>query len=125
MDTPFIETDCNITHEGKTFEAGGAVITPEHAIVYLASDPIPTPDRMRSGRQFFPSRPRPAACGTPWHGTLTDWHGNKVGTYAPQSTFFQRGARMYAISARINGQDYYGRTQGEGMYVRLTAYKGQ
>ena len=33
----FIEQDCTITHEGKSYTAGGAVVTPERAIVYVSN----------------------------------------------------------------------------------------
>ena len=48
--TTYIETDCTFTHEGRTFEAGGAVVTPDHIIAYPGAN-----------------------------GVLTDWHGSAIG----------------------------------------------
>ncbi len=47
----YLETDCTFTVGGRTFEAGGAVVTPAYAIGYPAGD----------------------------GHTLNDWHGRPIG----------------------------------------------
>jgi hypothetical protein len=95
-------------------------------VAYCANEELPTPWIHSSGRESWYAR----KTGTsPWRGTLTDWGGNKVGTYVIKS---RRASRAYGgcdptyyISATINGRDYYGQTQGPGMHVSLKAYKNQ
>lgn len=38
IETPYVETDCVITFEGRTYESGGAVVTDRYLTAYLASD---------------------------------------------------------------------------------------
>lgn len=122
MTTPFIETDCTITHDGNEYTAGGAVITDDHATAYLAIEVIPKPTYFRSGNVMWMK----GHIGTDqWLGTLTDWHGSKVGTYHIVSTWQQGWTRMYSICGFINGRSYHGRTQGPGTCVYLTAHKNQ
>lgn len=124
MSTVFIETDCTITApDGTEYTASGAFVDDTNAVAYLGMDNIPEPVMMRSGTQYF----RKGDIGTDWwSGTLTDWHGNKIGTYRPISTWWHGYcSRMYAITATINGRTYYGRTQGPGCYVNLRAHKHQ
>ena len=105
----YIETDCTITHEGRTFDASGAVVTPEAAIAYVGAlvnvNPHGTSMRITNGTR-----------------ALNDWHGNQIGTcYISRSwrVFSYLGSHMNQIYARINGVDYTGRGFGEGMSVRL------
>lgn len=105
----FIETDCTIEHEGKTFEAGGAYVTGNHAVGYVGEllnvNPHGTSMRVTNGTR-----------------ALTDWHGNQIGTCYLSSSWPIRsyiGSRMYQIYARIDGVDYTGRGFGEGMSVNL------
>lgn len=122
MDTPFIETDCTITSpSGQQFTSGGAYITDDRAVVYLASDPIPKPTYRYKGK--------PIVTHDDWRAPLTDWHGNQVGLYYVISSWQTPSSyvstRMYAITATINGRTYYGRTQGPGMVASLKAHKHQ
>jgi hypothetical protein len=101
---PYIETDCTITHEGKTFESGGAVVTDDYAIGYVGK---PLGDGMGIDR-FGPTSRR----------ALNDWHGNQIGTcYISQSwrVFSYMGSHMCQIYATIDGVTYTGRGFGEGM----------
>lgn len=106
--TSFIETDCTFTHEGRTFEAGGAYVTDTHALGYVGK---PLGDGM--GVDRFGSTSRRA---------LNDWHGNQIGTCYISKSWPVRsyiGSRMCQIYARINGVNYTGRGFGEGMSVNL------
>lgn len=89
---PYIETDCTITHQGRQFSAGGAVVTDTHLIAYPVAN-----------------------------GVLKDWHGNVLGTWRELSSWRIRSyisGRMYSIEARVNGVRYVGRGCGEGMILR-------
>jgi len=89
-----IERDCTVTHEGKTFESGGAVVTPLWCVAYMSADMT----------------------------RVTDWHGNDLGAArivtswrTPQSYV---SSRQYQVEATINGIRYTGRTAGGGMLWR-------
>ena len=89
----YIEKDCVVTHEGRTYEAGGAVVTPELCVAYLAKD-----------------------------GKVTDWHGAVLGTFrivaswrTPRSYV---SSHMHAVHVTIEGVLYKGRSAGLGMYFR-------
>jgi hypothetical protein len=86
----YIEKDCTFEHEGRTFEAGGAVVTPDRIIAYLGKD-----------------------------GVLTDWHGNKIGTYRVTSTWRTPASyvssTMHQVYATVDGVTYTGRSAGVGM----------
>ena len=87
-DTPYIEQDCIITHEGQSFEAGGAVVTPDFIIGYLYDD-----------------------------GKVKSWHGETLGTYRITSTwriYSAWSSSMSQVYARINGIEYTGRSMGVG-----------
>lgn len=92
MELPYIERDCTIEHEGRKFEAGGAVVTNDVLIAY----------------------PRE-------NGILGDWHGEPIGTWRVLSSWRVNsyiGSRMYSIEARVNGVRYVGRGFGLGMSLR-------
>jgi hypothetical protein len=86
----YIETDCTITHEGRSFTSGGAVVTDDRIVAYLGKDKV-----------------------------LTDWHGNAIGTYRIVSTWKTPRSYMsdvmHAVHATVNGKLYKGRSMGEGM----------
>jgi hypothetical protein len=86
----YIEKDCTVTHKGRSFEAGGAVVTPNHIVAYLAKD-----------------------------GALTDWHGKPLGTYRIVATWRTPrsyvSTTMHAVHARVDGVVYKGRSAGVGM----------
>jgi len=104
MQTQFIETDCTISHEGKTFEAGGAVVTQGYLIAY----------------------PRD-------NGVLADWHGNAIGTWrtisSRKAVFFGRrswmGETYYYMRGVVNGVEYALRGFGTGMIASGKAIKSK
>jgi hypothetical protein len=105
--TPFIERDCVITHEGRTFEAGGAAVTPEWALAY-------------------PDIPGGEYRGA--FGAMRDWHGNEIGTCrvtarwkTPRSWV---SSHMCQIEATIGGVKYTGRGAGSGSLWRGKRVKG-
>jgi hypothetical protein len=90
--THFIEQACDFTHEGKTFSAGGAVVTPDYLIAYPGKD-----------------------------GVLHDWHGNAIGRWASVSSWrvnSYMGERMHQIEATVDGTRYTGRGFGVGMIYK-------
>ncbi len=92
MTATYVEAGCTVEHEGRTFEAGGAVVTPERIFAYCG------PDRV-----------------------LTDWHGSPLGTWrtvASWPVFSYMGSRMCQIEARVDGVTYTGRGFGEGLCYR-------
>lgn len=101
----YVEQDCTITHEGRTFESGGAVVTPEFAIGYVG----PLLNVNASGTAMY------VTDGT---RSLTDWHGKAIGTCYIQQSWPVRsyiGSRMCQIVAFIDGIKYTGRGFGESM----------
>ena len=90
----FVERDCAFEFEGKTFEAGGAVVTAQHAIGYLSDD-------MRE---------------------IRTWHGDRLGVARVVRSWPMRhswvSSRQYQVEATINGRTYTGRTMGAGMLWR-------
>jgi len=97
MKKHFIETDCTFEFEGRSFESGGAFVSPDYAICYAKFD-----IEYRGAR-----------------GIITDWHGNKLGDCiitarwnTPKSFI---SSHMCQIEATINGVVYTGRGYGNGM----------
>lgn len=93
-----IETDCTVTHNGRTFEAGGASVSPARLVAYVG--------KVREGG---PANVR----------DLTDWHGNVIGEARLTSSWRTprsfMASRMYQAYATVDGVTYTGRTCGEGM----------
>lgn len=89
--TAKVEADCTIALEGKTFESGGAAVTPEYAIGYMSND-------MK---------------------TVTTWHGEHLGNARVTASWRTPRSyvsdRCYQVEAVIDGRKYTGRTGGEGM----------
>jgi len=88
----FVETNCVVEHEGRKFEAGGAVITDDYIVAYPGK-----------------------------HGELNDWHGNKIGTYRIVSSWrihSYLSDRMFQIESVVNGIAYTGRGMGINMLYR-------
>lgn len=93
MNKTFVEQDCCITHEGKEFCSGGAVVTDKYAIGYMSDD-------MR---------------------TVTTWHGELLGVAKVISSWWIHswmGTNMYQVEATIQGVCYTGRTLGGGTIWR-------
>jgi hypothetical protein len=90
----YVEQNCVITHEGREFESGGAVVTPYYVIAYVK-------DVLNN------------------IVTLTDWHGNELGHgrvkayWATPRSYIS--SRCYQIDGTINGVTYTGRSAGVGM----------
>ena len=85
-----IEQNCVFMHEGKAFEAGGAVIADDLLIAYVGEN-----------------------------GVLNDWHGNVIGaiklTRSWKTPRSYVSDRMYQAYATVNGKTYTGRTAGVSM----------
>jgi hypothetical protein len=86
----YVETDCTVEFDGRKFSAGGAVVSSERIIAYLAKD-----------------------------GVLTDWHGKPLGTYRITSTWRTPrsyvSSTMSQVLAIVDGIAYTGRSAGVGM----------
>jgi hypothetical protein len=91
--TPFVEQNCDFTHEGRTFTSGGAVVTPDLIVAYPKAN-----------------------------GVLGDWHGNDIGTWCATSTWRTPrsyvSSTMSQIEATVNGVTYTGRGAGIGMIFK-------
>lgn len=101
----------------------------EPMTAYLGMEPIPEPWRIL-GRDVFPQcREGLGTISNVFRGEITDWHGNKLGTYRPVSRWSNpngwTSAHIYAITATIDGIRYHGRTCGEGTIVNLYPYRNQ
>jgi len=97
--TPFVERDCIIEHEGRAFEAGGAIVTPTAIAAYVAAD-----------------------------GVLTDWHGNSIGRWRETARWRMRsylGSYMHQLEATVDGIVYTGRSFGVGMLYRGRAKRAK
>lgn len=92
-DAPYIELDCTITHDGKSYTANGAYLDENACIGYLHTD-----------------------------GILTNWHGCPIGTYRIAATWKTPrsyvSATMSQVYATVNGITYTGRSAGIGMLFR-------
>ena len=88
-----VEEDCTLTHEGKSFTNGGAFLTEEYAVGYLDENNV-----------------------------LTNWHGEKIGTYRITSTW--KTPRSYLsdvmcqVYATIRGMTFTGRSGGIGLLFK-------
>jgi hypothetical protein len=102
MKSPYIEENCIFEFEGKSFEAGGAYLTPDYAIGYMSSD-------MKEVRTWHGEFMGYAKITSFWRLPLTAWISDK----------------MYQVQATINGIKYTGRTCGGCMIVRLRRMKRQ
>ena len=94
----YVERNCVVHHEGRSFEAGGAVVSPDILIAYLGND-----------------------------GVLQDWHGKQLGTYHITSTWSIHSwisTTMHQVEAIVAGVKYTGRSCGVGMIYRGRPKKG-
>ncbi len=91
----YVERDCTFEFEGRSFESGGAVVTPGYIFAYPAAD-----------------------------GVLRDWHGREIGSWREVSRWRMAqwspagGWFMLQIEARVGGVLYTGRGFGVGMVYR-------
>lgn len=61
-------------------------------------------------------------------GILTDWHGNKLGTYKVTASWrihSWMSTHMYQVEARVDGITYTGRSLGVGMIYKGKRKAGQ
>jgi len=85
------------THEGRSFESSGVMVTPETIVAYLGND-----------------------------NRLTDWHGRTLGTYREVAKWRINSwlsTHMYQVEATVDGVTYTGRSHGKGMLFRGKAKK--
>lgn len=98
MEFPIVETDCTITGpNGNQFTASGAVFDLDNGGCLYVGSP--------TGKNYhgYPGMYTP-------YGPLTDWHGNRVGTYWATNVYRNNlGATITCIAATIEGREYYGR----------------
>lgn len=96
----YIERKCTISHEGREFSAGGAIVTPDHLVAYV-------------GKKLT---------NVVGQRELTDWHGDILGTCYISSTWATPRAcvssTMCQVYATVDGVTYTGRCAGEGMVFR-------
>lgn len=88
----YVERDCTFTHEGRTVESGGAVVTDKFIVAYLGKD-----------------------------GILTNWHGKQLGTYRILSSWNIRSYisnTMSSVECFVDGVRYVGRSAGLNMSIR-------
>jgi hypothetical protein len=87
---PYVETGCKVEFHGRTFEAGGAIVTRDRIVAYPSKD-----------------------------GVLCDWHGNPIGRWRILSSWPTPcsfiSSTMHSIEAVVDGTVYVGRGAGEGM----------
>ena len=93
----YIESNCTVEFQGKSFESGGAVVTPDYLLAYPGDN-----------------------------GMLNDWHGKPIGTFKVISSrpaiFFGRKSfisdRYYYMAAKVDGVCYSLRGFGTGMIAK-------
>jgi hypothetical protein len=100
----YIETDCTITHNGRTFEAGGAVLTSDFALGYIV--------RAKDSNKLI----------------LTDWHGKTLSESVRLVSSWRINSalsdRMYQFEVTLNGVVFTGRGMGVGMVWKGRPKKG-
>lgn len=90
----YVELDCAITHEGRTFESGGAYLGGDRLVGYLGNG-----------------------------GEFTNWHGDVLGTYRITSSWripnsWQSDSMKQVEVDLDNGVVFTGRSMGVGMLFR-------
>ena len=85
MTTKFIETECKFTHEGKTYESGGA---------WIAEC---TDGKMR-GVVYVNER----------KGIVTTWHGEKIAELDTLTDYQGNFCKMQRISFTLDGKKFIG-----------------
>lgn len=88
----YVEQNCTIEYEGKSFSSGGAVVHEQFITAYLGRD-----------------------------GVLTDWHGEQLGSYRVLSTWRTPrsfvSSTMSSVECFVAGVRYVGRSAGIGMCI--------
>lgn len=88
----FVETDCTIEHNGRQYTSGGAAYDGERLVAYAGENE-----------------------------TLTDWHGNPIGSYRWRSSKATPGSHMgpryFYGRAVVGGVVYSVQGFGKGMIV--------
>lgn len=97
MEATFVETGCVITHEGQSFESGGAFL-------------CDCTDGYRRGVVYAKPNDDVLFKNQGCRGVVTDWHGNKVADAILGPVYRGGfGARMRAVSFTLDGVTYMGR----------------
>jgi hypothetical protein len=104
IEATYVETDCIVTHEGKSHEAGGAIVTPHFAIGYV---------RVIQGQGVELQS---------WSGKKKLGDGRIVSSWRTPHSFISD--RMYQIEFSIAGVPYTGRSAGDGHVWRGKPKKG-
>ena len=86
METTFIETDCKIEHEGKSFESGGSFIC-ECSDGYL----------------------RGIVYAKPENKTVVTWHGEVIAKAIFGRIYQGNFCKMQSVSFDLNGKRFNGR----------------
>lgn len=93
IELPYVELDCKFDIDGKTYEAGGAVVTANFIVAYPGKA-----------------------------GVLNNWHGKPLGTWKATSTWptprSGYSPTMSHIEAVVAGVTYTGRGAGVGMIFK-------
>jgi len=105
-ETPFVERDCTIEFQGKSFTSGGAMIVGDRAIGYLEKN-------SETGKL-----------------EIRTWHGEKMGNAYIVSTwklprYCFISDEMMQVEAYIENKWYTGRTCGIGMLWKGKVKKGR
>jgi len=88
----YVERNGTVEHEGRSFSAGGAMVTADRIIAY------PGPDNV-----------------------LQDWHGKALGRWQTVASWPRArwtADRIYQIEAVVAGVTYTGRGLGQGIIFR-------
>ena len=91
----FVETDCKFTHEGRTFEAGGAWL-------------CDCTDGFKRGVVYAKPIIRIAE-GCPAHGVVTDWHGNEIAKAVFGVPYQGNFCKLRSVSFTVDGVKFTGR----------------
>lgn len=94
MQTPFVEENCTIEHEGKKFEAGGSWI-------------CDCSDGHRRGVVY--AKPNKGSEGGYSIGTVTTWHGEFIAIARFGKVYQGAFCKMRTVRFEIGGVKYSGR----------------
>jgi len=98
----FVERDCTVKHEGRSYEAGGAYRVGTKALVYVSAD----------GTRV-----------TTWHGEPVGWAEVVSQIKLPRWSYVS-GSYIYSYRVRMHDYtEWYGRGGGAGMALSLRQTK--